>query len=193
MPRASQGYICNGAPLPFPSPPLFTRGDAYSTTHSEAASVRASLVTGAACMGQQHPVESSLSPNLRATPRKQRGPLKIFASSEPTLSYKLTGIWEQATAPAARASRNFPRSQVLGATFWERPANLRTKKALAAYCSIPTPTTCPELPGHRRLAPARTRRCLYQKFCCGRLHRSLLGLYRPQSAVSCSTLRERAA
>ena len=82
--------IRNGAPLPFPSPPLFTRGDAYPTTHSEAASVRASLVTGAACMGQQHPVESSLSPTLGATPRKQRGPLKIFASSELKLSYKLT-------------------------------------------------------------------------------------------------------
>ena len=32
-----------------------------------------------------------------------------------------------------------------------------------------------------------------EKLCCGRLHRSLLRLYRPQSAVSCSTLRERAA
>ena len=27
-----------------------------------------------------------------------------------------------------------------------------------------------------------------EKLCCGRLHRSLLRLYRPQSAVSCSTL-----
>ena len=32
-----------------------------------------------------------------------------------------------------------------------------------------------------------------EKLCCGRLHRSLLRLYRPQSAVSCSTLWERAA
>ena len=35
--------------------------------------------------------------------------------------------------------------------------------------------------------------CRSQKFCCGRPQRSLLGLYRPQSAMSCSTLRERAA
>ena len=81
----------NGAPLPFPPPPSpVTRGDAFPATHSDAASVRASLVTAAACMGQQHPVESSLGPNLGATPRKQRGPLKIFASSELKLSYKLT-------------------------------------------------------------------------------------------------------
>ena len=42
--------------------------------------------------------------------------------------------------------------------------------------------------GHR--ADARSRG---QKLCCGRLQRSLLGRYRPQSAMSCSTLRERAA
>ena len=35
--------------------------------------------------------------------------------------------------------------------------------------------------------------CRRQKFCCGRPQRSPLGRYRPQSAVSCSTLRERAA
>ena len=122
MPRASQGYTqwCPSPLPPPPPPPPLTRGDAYPATHSEVASVRASLVNGAACMGQQRPVESSLSPNLRATPRKQRGPLKIFASSEPKLSYKLTSVWEQATAPAARANRNFPRSQIasnlLGAT-----------------------------------------------------------------------------
>ena len=32
------------------------------------------------------------------------------------------------------------------------------------------------------------RRLPQEKLCCGRLHRSLLRLYRPQSAVSCSTL-----
>ena len=42
--------------------------------------------------------------------------------------------------------------------------------------------------GHR--ADARSRG---QKLCCGRPQRGLLGRYRPQSAVSCSTLRERAA
>ena len=35
--------------------------------------------------------------------------------------------------------------------------------------------------------------CSRQKFCCGRPQKGLLGLYRPQSAMSCSTLRERAA
>ena len=107
------------APL-FPFPPPCTRGDTHPATRVEAASVRASLVSGAACMGPQHPVESSHGHNLRATPRKQGGPLKLFASSEPKLSYKLTSVWEQATAPAARTNRNFPRSQIasnlLGAT-----------------------------------------------------------------------------
>ena len=32
-----------------------------------------------------------------------------------------------------------------------------------------------------------------EKFCYGRLHRRLLRRYRPQSAVNCSTLRERTA
>ena len=45
---------------------------------------------------------------------------KFFASSEPKLFYKLTSVWEQATAPAARTNVNFPRSQIasnlLGAT-----------------------------------------------------------------------------
>ena len=117
MPRASQGdtQCCPSSPFP-----PRTRGDAHPATHAEAASVGASLVNGAACMEPQHPVESSLSPNLRATPRKQRGPQKFFASSEPKLSYKLTCVWEQATAPAARTNVNFPRSQIasnlLGAT-----------------------------------------------------------------------------
>ena len=46
----------------------------------------------------------------------------------------------------------------------------------------------PQSVGHR--ADARSRG---QKLCCGRPQRGLLGRYRPQSAVSCSTLRERAA
>ena len=159
----------NVAPLPL-SPPC-TRGDAHPATHAEAASVRASLVSGAACMGPQHPVQSPLNPNLTVASRKRRGPLdssassepscppkwqlygtrpepplwrgtseqmsafslykppfgggppsepKFFASSEPKLFYKLTSVWEQATAPAARTNVNFPRSQIasnlLGAT-----------------------------------------------------------------------------
>ena len=36
-------------------------------------------------------------------------------------------------------------------------------------------------------------RCRGQKLCCGLPQRGILGRYRPQSAVSCSTLRERAA
>ena len=116
--RSLRWVTRNGTPLPL-SPPC-TRGDARPATQVKAASVRASLVNGAARMGPQRPVESSPSPNLRATPRKRRGPLKFFASSEPKLSYKLTSVWEQATAPAARTNRNFRRSQIasnlLGAT-----------------------------------------------------------------------------
>ena len=50
------------------------------------------------------------------------------------------------------------------------------------------PLGCAPGVGHR--ADARSRG---QKLCCGRPQRGLLGRYRPQSAVSCSTLRERAA
>ena len=44
-----------------------------------------------------------------------------------------------------------------------------------------------------QLPAAWPRASATRNFAVDRLHRSLLGLYRPQSAVSCSTLRERAA
>ena len=43
------------------------------------------------------------------------------------------------------------------------------------------------------LPTARTRASSTRNFAVDRPHRSLLGLHRTQSAVSCSTLRERAA
>ena len=126
---------------------------------------------------------------------KTTGPYKVPRFVRARLSYKLTSVWDTATAPAARTNRNFPRLQIasdlLGAT---RQPTDEADLLVATRQPSPRPPRAPSFPElHRRLAPARTRRCLYQKFCCGRLHRSLLGLYRPQSAVSCSTLRERAA
>ena len=92
----------NGALLPHPPP--CSRGDAHPVTRSEAASVRASLVNGAACMGPQHPVQSPLNPNLTVASRKRRAPLGFLSLVRAKLSYKMATLWDTAGASARRGT-----------------------------------------------------------------------------------------
>ena len=80
-------------------------------------------------------------------------------------------------------------------------------KAPLHTSAIPTMLCLPKLPESRLGKPMQELNsslkivvgnranavCRRQKFCCGRTQRVLPKLYRPQSAVSCSTSRKRAA
>ena len=110
-----------------------------------------------------------------------------LANSAPPLS-----VTDSAIAPSTRIICGRKRREVLDAT---------APFAVWKLCSR-SPHTCsersmpPEFIFQNRiimLPAACPRASDTRNFAVDRLHRSLLGLYRPQSAVSCSTLRERAA
>ena len=93
-PRRDPFHVALPFPFPVPVSPLCTRGNApplnppNPARYVEATAVRASLVSGAACMGPQHLAQSPLSPNLTVASRKRRGPLKFLAPSEPSCPTK---------------------------------------------------------------------------------------------------------
>ena len=124
--------------------------------------------------------------------------LLLCLSSAPRKAKAYRALLPGCARPTLNSSSRFESLSRLslaneGKHFRSDPVRAQSTHSNKRHCSLPEL----ENRGRYNTRPEYSSRayadCSRQKFRCGRPQRSLLGLYRPQSAVSCSTLRERAA